>query len=435
MAERMKKACSVFLTAILLCSMTACGKKTANFQIADEQEAEPEYLNFFASKSMSGTDLGKYWSERFAEIYDQQVYVNFDSAEYYADEGLSYRELLEKRLDSTLEDDLYIINAEDVLEFEKKGYWMDLGEMGFVNNLSDAALYQSTYNGKVFSVPLTLTTFGFYWNVSMLEQYGLSVPKNQEEFWNVCETLKSEGVLPYGANKGYALTVPAMCKGLSKLYGTADLEARIAALNSGETPISVYMEEGFELLAEMIERGYLDPEQALKTNPRAEDIQMFHEGQCAFICTGMEAVVQDKGQLDFKTEFTGLPLLEDGCVAVYGASSRLCVNPDSAHLETALRFIEMVGTKESLDQSAVFKETLSTAKDSELQVPSEQQAMYDLLQQPGQIPNQDFSLHFNTWENIRNMGREICGGATVQEVCAKLDDLQRTEIESFSVEK
>lgn len=435
MAERMKKAGTVFLTAVLLCSMTACGKKPVNLQIIDEQEAEPEYLSFFASKSMSGTDLGKYWSERFAEVYDQKVYVDFDCAEYYTDEGLSYRELLEKRLDSTLEDDLYIISAEDVLEFGKKGYWMDLGGLDFVNNLSDAALYQSTYNGKVFSVPLTLTAFGFYWNVSMLERYGLSVPKNQEEFWKACEKLKSEGVLPYGANKGYALTVPAMCRGLSKLYGTIDQGERIASLNSGETPISVYMEDGFEFLAEMIERGYLDPDQALKTNPRVEDIQMFREGQCAFICTGMEAVVEDKGQLDFKTEFTGIPLLEDGCVAVYGASSRLCVNPDSAHLETALKFIEMVGTKESLDQSAIFKEMLSSAKDSELQVPSEQQAMFELLQQPGQIPNQDFSLHFNTWENIRNMGREICEGATVQEVCAKLDDLQRTEIESYSEEK
>lgn len=435
MAEKLKKTCMAFLAVVCMCGLTACGKKASNLQILEEQEVEPEYLSFFASKSMSDTDIGKYWSDRFAEVYEQKVYVNYDSAAYYAEEGLSYRELLEKRLESTLEDDLYIINAEDVLSFERKGYWMDLSGLDFVNNLTEAALYQSTYDGKVFSVPLTFTGFGFYWNVTMLEKYGLSVPENLNEFLEVCEKLKAEGIVPYGANKGYALTVPAMCKGLSTLYGAADQEERIASLNSAETPVSAYMAEGFEFLALMIDKGYLDPKQALETAPRTDDIQMFLTGRCAFICTDMSAVLHDSGNLDFKTKFTGLPLLADGCIAVYGANSRLCVNPDSEHLETALKFIEMVGTKEALDQSAVFEKTMSCAKDSKVSVSSELQTMVDLLQQPGQIPNQDFALHFNTWENIRNMGREICSGATVQEACAKLDDLQRTELENYSKEK
>lgn len=435
MTGQLKKTAAAVLLLIVLFGLTACGKKTASLQILEEQEAEPEYLSFFASKRMSDTDLGKYWSDRFAEVYEQKVYVNYDSAAYYAEEGLSYRELLEKRLESTLEDDLYIINAEDVLAFERKGYWMDLSKLDFVNNLSDAALYQSTYDGKVFSVPLTFTGFGFYWNVTMLEQYGLPVPKNMEEFLNVCEKLKTEGILPYGANKGYALTVPAMCRGLSNLYGTPDQEKRIASLNSGETPISVYMADGFEFLALMIDRGYLDPKQAMETDPRVGDIQMFHEGQCAFICVDMAEVLHDSEKSDFKTEFTGLPLLEDGCIAVYGANSRLCVNPDSEHLETALKFIEMVGTREALDQSAAFEETMSCAKDSKVTVSAKLQTMYELLQQPGQIPNQDFSLHFNTWENIRNIGREICGGATVEEACARLDKLQQEELDKYLEDK
>ena len=66
-----------------------------------------------------------------------------------------------------------MIHAEDVLEFDEKGYIYDMSALEFTGNLSHDALTQSTYNGKVFSIPLSYTGFGFIWNVDMLKQYGL----------------------------------------------------------------------------------------------------------------------------------------------------------------------------------------------------------------------------------------------------------------------
>lgn len=426
-----KRAGVTLLAGTLLCT-TGCAQNSSGVEIVEKLEQEPQYLSFFAQSSFSGSDLGKYWSDRFVDTYNQQVYVNYDAASYYADEGLSYRELLEKRLESASPDDLYIINAEDVIEFADKGYWMDLSELDFVDNISDAARYQSTYDDKVFSVPLAFTGFGFYWNVTMLEEHGLSVPENLEEFMNVCQVLRAAGILPYGANKGYALTVPAMCVGLSELYGSSDLQQRIDELNSGEMAISYYMSQGFAFLSEMIEKGYLDPQQALDTEPRKEDIGLFKDGGCAFICIEMGSVSQEVGNTDFETEYTGIPVLADGSVSVYGADMRLCVNPESPNLDAALRFIEMVGTREALDESAVLRQSMSCAKDSSAGILAVQEKMAKLLQQPGQIPNQDFALHFGTWENIRNVGREICYGTGVEEACALLDEMQRTELAAYA---
>lgn len=433
--RNVKRGIAVLMTVFLSCTMASCGVRESSLQIVEEMEPEPQYISFFAEKVMADTDLGKYWSDRFVELYNQQVYINYEGTAYYEDQDLSYRELLEKRLESASPDDLYIINAEDVLEFERKGYWMDLSDLDFVKNLSDAALYQSTYDGKVFSVPLTFTGFGFFWNVTLLKEHGLTVPENLSEFLAVCEKLKSEGILPYGANKGYALTVPAMCRGLAKLYGSPDQEAQIAALNSGEMPVSHYMTEGFEFLELMMERGYLDPEQAMNATPRKEDVQLFKDGGCAFICIEMGAIIAEENLSDYEVDFTGLPLLEDGCIAVYGADSRLCVNPETSNLDTVLKFIEMVGTKEALDESAVYQCKLSSAKDSQITITQLQKKMSDLLKQPGQIPNQDFSLHFNTWENIRNQVREMCGGVSAKEAGARLDELQRSELEAYAQQK
>lgn len=431
MKRQIKKAAALCTALALLAGSAACGQDEPVVQIIDDLEAQPEYLSFFSSASLSGSDVGKYWSERFNETYNKKVYVDYDGASYYAEEGLSYRELLEKRLQSSNPDDLYIINAEDVIDFGKKGYWMDLSDMDFVDNLSEAALYQSTYDGKVFSVPLSFTGFGLYWNVDLLGAHGLTVPENLEQFLSVCETLKANGLLPYGANKGFALTVPAMCSGLAPLYQSPEQERLIAALNSGETAISTYLRAGFTLLRQMIDNGYLDPQQALDTVP-GDEWELFLAGRYAFICGGLGVVPQQTETLGFQLEMTGLPVLADGSIAVYGADSRLCVNPNATHLETALEFIEMVGTPEALNLSAELDNTISSAKDGWAVPSSVAEKMCTLLQSPNQIPNQDFALHFNTWENIRNVGREVCAGASVEQACAMLDELQRAELASYA---
>lgn len=419
----------LLITAAL--ALTACGNAKTDIQILENTGDQPEYLNFFSSESLSGSDITKYWSDHFTEKYNKKVYINFEGASYYADEGLSYREILEKRIESSSPDDMYIINAEDVLEFEKKNYWMDLSDMDFVNNLSDAALYQSTYNGKVFSLPLSFTGFGFIWNVDMLQEHGLIVPSNLEEFLNVCEKLKADGILPYGANKGSALTVPAMCTGLAELYRSMDQEQRIAALNSGETTISTYMREGFTFLSLMIEKGYLDPKQALEAIPGKEDVNMFLEGKCAFICSGLSNT-QIMKEKSFQIKMTGVPVLAEECIAVYGANRRLCVNPNSKHLDTVHEFVEMVGAWEALEESAALEHSMSSAKDSKIaEFPTEQE-LVELLKQPGQIPNQDFALHFNTWENIREVSKEICGGISVEQACSMLDEIQYAELKEYT---
>lgn len=426
------KKCRLLLAAaIILCTLTACGRDDSNIQVLGQVNTQPEYLSFFSSEGFYGSDVTKYWIDHFTETYNKQVYINFEDAAYYADEDLSYRTLLERRLESSAPDDLYIISAEDVLEFEKKGYWMDLSDMSFVGNLSEAALYQSTYNGKVFSLPLSFTGFGFAWNVDMLERYGLSIPQNLEAFLQVCEVLKNNGILPYGANKGYALTVPAMCAGFSELYRSEDQAERIAALNSGETPVSAYMRSGFSLLSLMLERGYIDSAQALGATPRKEDVSLFLSGGCAFICIELSTLVEIENKA-FHVEMTGLPVLQDGCIAVYGANDRLCVNPNSKHLDTVREFIEMVGTTEALKKSAELSAAMSSAKGQDTNRFSKEQRLVALLQQPGQIPNQDFALHFNTWESIRDIGREICAGIDVGQACDMLDEKQRAEIAVYT---
>ena len=362
---------------------------------------------------------------------NRNIILYSDAASFYGEEGLSYRELLLKRLESGQADDLYIIPAEDVMEFDSKGYIYDLSELPGLSIISEDALQQSTYNGKVFSAPLSYTGFGAIWNVDMLKEYGLEIPTNRAEFWSVCETLKENGILPYGANKDFGLSLPAMCAGLGPLYQDPRSDMLVDKLSTGEMPISAYMREGFTVLQTMVDKGYLDPARALETLPNSdEEIAFFKEGNCAFIT----AICRAKAfsyDYPFEVQMTALPLLEDGAICVVGADQRLAVNPKSEHLEETLLIVDNLCTVENLNALARQLGKTSSARGNEAATLPQADPLVACMAQGGQIPNQDFKLHFNTWNTIKELSVKICQGASVEDICQEYDALQLQEIEQY----
>ena len=420
---------AVALTA--LCLISSCSTKPNGPEVYLDDKNEEIVITLFAQ----GETISSLIQQCFNEIINTEQTKTFilysDSANFYADEGLSYRELLLKRMESGEADDLYIIPAEDVLEFDRKGYIYDLAHMDFVHNLSEAALNQSTYDGKVFSLPLTYTAFGFLWNVDLLHQFGLEVPENLSEFLVVCETLKQNGIVPYGSNMDYGLSLLAMGAGLAPLYRGENPEQKLTQLTEGTLPISTYMRAGFTFLKMMIDNGYLDIEQALSTQPNSEEERnRFRDGQCALIstiCRG-SAFSDD---YPFEMVMTAMPVLEEGAICVVGADQRLAVNPNSKHLEEALAAVEALGTVETLNEFARLQRKTSSARGNEAATLPQAAPLISSLTADEQIPNQDFSLHFNTWNTIKELCVKLGEGASVDAVCEEYDTLQLQEIATY----
>lgn len=414
-----------------LCLISSCSTKPNGPEVYLDDKNEEIVITLFAQ----GETISSLIQQCFNEIINTEQTKTFilysDSANFYADEGLSYRELLLKRMESGEADDLYIIPAEDVLEFDRKGYIYDLAHMDFVHNLSEAALNQSTYDGKVFSLPLTYTAFGFLWNVDLLHQFGLEVPENLSEFLVVCETLKQNGIVPYGSNMDYGLSLLAMGAGLAPLYRGENPEQKLAQLTEGTLPISTYMRAGFTFLKMMIDSGYLNIEQALSTQPNSEEERnRFRDGQCALIstiCRG-SAFSDD---YPFEMAMTAMPILEEGAICVVGADQRLAVNPNSKHLDEALAAVEALGTVETLNEFARLQRKTSSARGNEAATLPQAAPLISSLTTDEQIPNQDFSLHFNTWNTIKELCVKLGEGASVDAVCEEYDTLQLQEIATY----
>lgn len=424
-----KRVISAILASVLLCiiTCTACSKKDGIYIAEDSKKS---IVTLFTQGMNVSDAIEKYCLDLKSKDSGQNIILYTDSADFYDEEGLSYRELLAKRLASGKADDIYLIPAEDVLDFSSKGYIYDLSDLECVDNLSNDALIQSTYDGKVFSIPLSYTCFGFVWNMDMLRKYGLELPNNLEEFWTVCETLKQNGIVPYGANCDFGLGLPAMCAGLYDVYQNDDSEHLLADLSDGTTPISTYMESGFSLIEEMIARGYMDPEQAANTLPFSEEeTQYFADGKCAFISALYRAKTFEG--YSFEIEMTPLPVLEEGKICVVGADQRLAVNPNSKHLDDALTILENMGKTSTLDSIANELGKISSSKNVTAPDIPESEQIISYVTQGRQIPNQDFRLHFNVWNNVKELALKVCQGTSAQDAAAEYDKRQKTEIATY----
>lgn len=425
MKRNIKSAVAILLCLTVILAACGCSGATPESVVKDYEDTEQVTLSVFTGSML----MDNIWNAGFTASDGTQIKIVEYTSDYYEQTGLTYREMVLKRLQSNVDIDCYVIHAEDVIAFSDKNYWMDLHDLAAVDSLSEDALKQSIYDGKVFSIPFAYTGFGFYWNVNMLQEHGLSVPSNIEEFLHVCETLKQAGITPYLANKGFALTVPAMAMGFADLYAAPNSEQLLMDLASGKTPVSTYMQDGFAFIEMMIQKGYLDPVQALDTAPGTADLEGFLAGKGAFFCGTLKYIKTP----DFEIAMTGIPTPKAGTVAVVGAEYRLAVNPNSPNKSYAVELLNTMITPEWLAGIAAGEQALSSGKgDYDISYLHEEYRDFAKLVQKGnQIPNQDFSLTFNTWEAIRDICREICAGETAAYAAEKYDQIQQEQIAAY----
>lgn len=73
----------------------------------------------------------------------------------------------------------------------------DFTSAPWVNELTDAALNQAIFNGKVIGLPYwEASVSGILYNKDLFREYGIAVPRTQEEFLATCETLLRHGITP-----------------------------------------------------------------------------------------------------------------------------------------------------------------------------------------------------------------------------------------------
>ena len=167
--------------------------------------------------------------------------------------------------------------------FEKMfeaGQLMDLTGQDFLNNIVEGTLALSTYEGKNWRLPYSLSCYGLYVRTDIFEQQGLALPTTWDELMDVCEKLMAAGIYPF-ANPDKDMVYQRMERMMSML---ADNDDEFKAIAAGELEakdskmLSVYAQASLDI--------------AKYTNPLSagagydESYQMLLKGEAAMTING-----------------------------------------------------------------------------------------------------------------------------------------------------
>lgn len=352
------------------------------------------------------------------------------SISYEGIKSPEYFNILDKRMATGNGDDIFMVDHERVLELRSQGKLADLSDLSTLDNFSDLAKSQMSADGTIDYLPTSISAFGLYCNLDMLKEYGQKIPENLGELYAVCDYFVSQGITPIIANNDISLKTVVLAKGLYPLYQKKDTKGEIQRFNERQEDIAETLYPGFELVEQILERGWVNREEALNTEKTKDDIVLFAKGERPFLLTGAWAVPRLRGlKPDFDFEVRAYPVLNDSSVLVINIDTRISINADSSHLEEARQFVEYLTQKDVMWSFVNSQSSFSPLKGNQLAGDKAIQPIGPYLTNGYSVLGADDNFNFPIWDMARQCIVGMLEGDSAQEAC----DNMREQIDVWNL--
>ena len=213
------------LVFLLIIFNTSCQAKSIN--IVDTNNNDQIELNFYGYKTEA---INVVAIEEILQAYmdkNPNITITYESVK-----GTEYYEILKKRLASNNYDDIFMIDEDNLQQLTNYNYFEDLSKLKTIKNFNTNSLEQMVQpDNTIPYIPTSISAFGLYCNLDLLEKHHQSVPKNNQEFMAVCQYFIEQGITPIIANNDISLKTIALAKGLYPIYQSPEKDRIIASLN------------------------------------------------------------------------------------------------------------------------------------------------------------------------------------------------------------
>ncbi|MBV9492491.1 MAG: extracellular solute-binding protein [Verrucomicrobia bacterium] len=143
-----------------------------------------------------------------------------------------------------------------------------MAEYGVGKHILPAALDLARYKGKLYGVPIWVRPMTLFYKKSIFDKFGLSAPKTFEELDQVCQTLKSKGIIPVACGGKFSWMTMRTTDFFIEHYAGPAMHDKLFAMEESYNSPAVI--QAFTKLKEWVTKGYfndgfisLDPDQAL----------------------------------------------------------------------------------------------------------------------------------------------------------------------------
>ena len=371
----MKKMMSIFLTLMMILSMTACGSEKQEETV---QEGFKPSLDTSVScniKIAGGYDNFEALEAEFDRF--NEYYPNVELAYTKVDD---YNNMIGTVLEGNDAPDIYV-NYSWMYGRDQYKSSIDHAEnladpaIGLDLNLIRSNILLNTDDGTLPMVPVFSNTYGMLVNQSLFEKEGLSVPTTYDELIEVCNSFRDKGydnpIMGFSKEETtsiFTLAVyPLFCDSV------ADDKDAVDKLNSLDASAGEYMRSSLEKVTQFLDDSGVNLNECDKIEDNYEAVILrFFEGDIPMMTCSGDTVSGTKKRESRSEAFTAnpftytfvpLPIADDGAIFLDMSNLQFSVNKNGTNLDVSNEFMRFLITSEELNEMAQNKGLMSPTKD------------------------------------------------------------------------
>ena len=232
------------IVSVLLCTAMVLGSLGMGVCAEEGEERTMTFLHWRTEDKAAFEELARQYEELNPGLH---IEIEIVPSEDYA-------KTLIMRAQGGEASDVFAVNPDGDFGSEiATGALMELNDCEeILDNFSEDALGAGTRDGKIYAVVQTTNPLAIYYNKAIFEEYGLEVPTTVEEFMNVCETLKENGVTPMAQGAGESWMPEFLIEGI--LANSMEDTSLFATGNLMDDPGFV---EAVQIAKDIFDNGYI----------------------------------------------------------------------------------------------------------------------------------------------------------------------------------
>lgn len=286
--------------------------------------------------------------------------------------GIQFKKYIKSRFAVNDAPDVIMLHPglEEVGGYSRSGLIEDLSDEPWVGDFTPSALKSVSIDGKVYGTPNDLVVLGVYYNKDLFESLSLKTPTNWEEFLDVCEKLKKDGITPIsiGNNDGW-MTLAALFAMGSSLLKDPDFDRK---LNERAIKFNGTWNDMVERWYALNDRGYLTPNSAVVSQDQAQ--KDFLDGKAGMFINGSWALAGlRKGNPGIRLGMFAMPANPPGEDTVVTASvgTMWAINGKTKQMAAAKKYLEFWSTEQTLQEWTKSQASFLTLQGADSGVPPE----------------------------------------------------------------
>jgi raffinose/stachyose/melibiose transport system substrate-binding protein len=224
-------------------------------------------------------------------------------------------------------------------------------QYGWKEKVSPPALEGTSIDGVLYGMPLQVDLIGMYYNKTLLDQEGLTVPTTLEEMIAFCGAAQEKGYIPiaFGNNPGWQSGHQFSMTANQMIGPEAMHDLLFDNEGSWDTPEIVTAIDAF--FVQLRDAGCLPEDANAITYDDTNAI--FHAGQALLTTTGSWIIggIQDN-MPDYEVGFVPFPLIQEGNEPTWlsGVGSAYFITTNSQHPDEAAALIDHVFSQSAVEQ-------------------------------------------------------------------------------------